>query len=79
MDEAVDVACFAVMFESGQDCCAASRTYVHEDIYDQFVAKAAEKAKKKLEQVGDPWKEGVENGPQVSRTLCMNFNLSKNI
>ena len=63
MDEAVDVAYNAIMANHGQNCCAGSRTFVQEDIYDKFVAKAAEKAKNR--KVGDPWKDGIEHGPQV--------------
>ena len=30
----------ALFFNMGQCCTAGSRTYVHEDIYDEFVKKA---------------------------------------
>ena len=54
----------AVFANSGQICMAGSRTFVQEGIYDQFVEAsiAAAKAKK----LGDPFEEGVENGPQIS-------------
>lgn len=48
----------------GQCCCAGSRTFVHESIYDEFVEKAKARALKRV--VGDPFKIGVEQGPQVS-------------
>lgn len=32
-------------YNHGQSCCAGSRIYVHEEIYDQFVEKLAKKAK----------------------------------
>lgn len=38
-------------------------SYVHEDIYDEFCAKAAARAAKRV--VGDPFQEGVEQGPQI--------------
>lgn len=47
----------------GQCCCAGSRTYVHERVYDEFVEKAKARALKRV--VGDPFKQGVEQGPQV--------------
>jgi len=54
------------MFNMGQVCCARSRTYVHETIYDEFVKKSIERAKKRT--VGDPFTAGNENGPQVDET-----------
>jgi aldehyde dehydrogenase (NAD+) len=45
VDEAVQIAHFAVLFNQGQVCCAASRTYVHENIYDEFVRKSVQLAK----------------------------------
>lgn len=47
----------------GQCCCAGSRTFVHESIYDEFLEKAKERALRRV--VGDPFKNGVEQGPQV--------------
>jgi acyl-CoA reductase-like NAD-dependent aldehyde dehydrogenase len=47
----------------GQVCCAGSRTFVHEDIYDEFIKKAVERAQKR--KVGDPFTETTEQGPQV--------------
>lgn len=51
-------------FLQGQCCCAGSRTFVHERIYDEFVHKAKARAAKRA--VGDPFKGGIEQGPQVS-------------
>lgn len=47
----------------GQCCCAGSRTFVHERVYDEFVEKAKARALQRV--VGDPFKTGVEQGPQV--------------
>ena len=44
-------------------CFAASRLYVHSKIYDQFVAKSVELAKKRI--VGDPFDTETKQGPQV--------------
>jgi phenylacetaldehyde dehydrogenase len=35
----------ALFFNGGQSCTAGSRVFVHEDIYDEFVEKAAEAAR----------------------------------
>jgi aldehyde dehydrogenase (NAD+) len=40
VDLAVEGLCGAVTLNAGQVCCTASRWYIHEDIYDQFVEKA---------------------------------------
>lgn len=39
VDIAVEYAHAALFFNHGQNCCAGSRTYVHEDIYEEFVKK----------------------------------------
>jgi aldehyde dehydrogenase (NAD+) len=63
LDQAVDVADFGLFLNMGQCCCASSRIFVHEKIYDEFVKKAVEKAKKRI--VGDPLDPKTEQGPQV--------------
>lgn len=63
IDYAVEVAHNALFDNHGQSCCAGSRTFVHEKIYDQFVAKAVQKAKER--KVGNPFESGVLQGPQI--------------
>lgn len=63
LDYAVNVAHTALFDNHGQSCCAGSRTYVHEKIYDKFVEKAVQKAKER--KVGDPFESGVMQGPQI--------------
>ncbi|KAG1364074.1 putative Aldehyde dehydrogenase family 2 member B7, mitochondrial [Cocos nucifera] len=63
IDQAVELAHFALFFNQGQCCCAGSRTFVHERVYDEFVEKSKARALKRI--VGDPFKNGVEQGPQV--------------
>ncbi|XP_059447839.1 aldehyde dehydrogenase family 2 member B7, mitochondrial-like [Corylus avellana] len=63
VDKAVELAHFALFFNQGQCCCAGSRTFVHESIYDEFVEKA--KARALNRTVGDPFKGGIEQGPQI--------------
>ncbi|GAB2289533.1 hypothetical protein Dimus_023843 [Dionaea muscipula] len=62
VDKTVNLAHFALFFNQGQCCCAGSRTYVHEKIYDEFVEKAKARALRRT--VGDPFKN-VEQGPQI--------------
>lgn len=63
MEEAVEQSHFALFFNQGQCCCAGSRTYVQESIYDEFVARSVERAKTRV--VGDPFNLKTEQGPQV--------------
>jgi len=63
MDLAVEFAHLALFFNQGQCCCAGSRTFVQDTIYDEFVRKSAERAQKRT--VGDPFGEATDQGPQV--------------
>ncbi|XP_035217052.1 retinal dehydrogenase 1-like isoform X2 [Stegodyphus dumicola] len=63
LDEAVQIAHDALFFNQGECCCAGSRTLVHEDIYDAFVAKSVALAQKRV--VGDPFDEKTTQGPQI--------------
>nr|XP_014094615.1 aldehyde dehydrogenase X, mitochondrial isoform X3 [Bactrocera oleae] len=63
IDLAVDITHEALFSNHGQSCCAGSRTYVHEKIYDKFVAKAVAAAKAR--KVGNPFDESVKQGPQI--------------
>ncbi|PSN40135.1 hypothetical protein C0J52_13048 [Blattella germanica] len=63
VDEAVEIAHGAIFNNHGQNCCAGSRTFVQEGIYDEFVKKATAKAASR--KVGDPFADGIEQGPQV--------------
>lgn len=63
VDEAVEIAHGAIFNNHGQNCCAGSRTFVQEGIYDAFVKKATEKAVSR--KIGDPFADGIQQGPQV--------------
>lgn len=63
VDQAVELSHSAVFFNQGQCCCAGSRTFVHEHVYNEFVEKARARAMNR--SVGDPFKVGIEQGPQV--------------
>jgi aldehyde dehydrogenase (NAD+) len=65
MDQAVEGAHFALFFNQGQCCCAGSRVYVEEKIYDEFVDRSIERAKKRT--VGNPFDKNTEQGPQVDQ------------
>ncbi|CAL8465907.1 g5443 [Coccomyxa elongata] len=65
LDEAVRGAHDALFFNHGQCCTAGSRTFVHESIYDEFVARAAKTASNR--RVGDPFDRSTQQGPQVSQ------------
>jgi aldehyde dehydrogenase (NAD+) len=64
LDYAVESAHFALYFNQGQCCCAGSRTFVEESIYDEFVKRSVERAKKRT--VGNPF-EKFDQGPQVDQ------------
>lgn len=51
------------IFLQGQCCCAGSRTFVEDSIYDEFVERSAARAKSRV--VGNPFDSNVEQGPQV--------------
>ena len=42
VDQAVDSLIDGAMFNSGQCCCGIERIYVHENVYEEFLAKAVE-------------------------------------
>jgi len=65
MDTAVETAHFGLFFNMGQCCCAGSRVMVEEEIYDEFVERSVERAKKRT--VGDPFNMSNEQGPQVDQ------------
>lgn len=65
LDAAIEGAYFGLFFNQGQCCCAGSRLFVQESIYDEFVQKITAKAKGR--KVGDPFAPDTEQGPQVSQ------------
>ena len=63
-DMAIDGLQLGILFNQGQVCCAGSRVFVHEDIYDRFVEAAAEQFNKV--KVGNPLDPDTQMGPQVN-------------
>lgn len=55
----------AIMSNHGQSCCAGSRTFVEESIYDQFVELSKTMAENRT--VGDPFDAVTMQGPQVDQ------------
>lgn len=65
LDEAVEGAHFGLFFNHGQCCCAGSRVFVEQKIYDKFVEKSGARAASRT--VGDPFDPNTEQGPQVDQ------------
>lgn len=63
LETAVATASDSVFFNQGQVCCAGTRTFVEEAIYDEFVERSVERAKQRV--VGDPFDPKSQQGPQV--------------
>lgn len=61
IDNAVEGAVFGAYFNSGQVCAAASRFYLHADIYDEFSKKFV--AASKTLRMGDPMDMATTLGP----------------
>lgn len=61
--EAAQICHDALFANHGQNCCAGSRTFVQEGVYEKFVQEARRLAEKRV--VGDPWQENTAQGPQI--------------
>ncbi|XP_039545554.1 aldehyde dehydrogenase, cytosolic 2-like [Pimephales promelas] len=61
---AVEQAHQGVFFNNGQCCTAGSRIFVEEPIYDEFVRRSVERARRRT--LGNPFDPTTEQGPQVS-------------
>jgi len=64
MQAAVEGSHFALFFNQGQCCCAGSRAFVEEKVYDEFVERSTARARQRA--VGDPFDAKTEQGPQVN-------------
>ncbi|KAL0270773.1 UNVERIFIED_CONTAM: hypothetical protein PYX00_008070 [Menopon gallinae] len=65
MDFAVENAHFGLFFNMGQCCCAGSRTFVEDGVYDEFVERSAARANNS--KVGNPFDLNSEYGPQIDQ------------
>lgn len=64
LDAAVDTLIDGAMFNAGQCCCGIERIYVHESLYDDFVAKAVEIVKGY--KLGNPLDADTTMGPMAN-------------
>ncbi|KLO16563.1 NAD-dependent aldehyde dehydrogenase [Schizopora paradoxa] len=62
--QAVSWSIHGIFFNAGQACCAGSRIFVHEKIYDEFLTLFTDAAKNI--KLGDPFAADTYQGAQVS-------------
>ncbi|KAN0134742.1 Aldehyde dehydrogenase domain containing protein [Lactarius tabidus] len=65
LDLAINWSIHGIFWNHGQACCAGSRIFVQEGIYDEFVERFTAKTKKL--KLGDPFASDSYQGPQVSQ------------
>ena len=65
LDVCVESSVWSVFDNAGQDCCARSRAFVQEPIYEEFVERFGKRADAIV--VGEPLDESTEMGPLISR------------
>ena len=63
MDTAIDGLQLGILFNQGQVCCAGSRVFVQEGIYDEFIEKAVNAFKKV--KVGNPLDPATQMGSLI--------------
>lgn len=63
-DKGIEGVAMGILFNQGQVCCAGSRVFVHEDIYDRFLADMISLFSKV--KVGLPWEQDSMMGCQVN-------------
>jgi aldehyde dehydrogenase (NAD+) len=66
LDEAVEGAHMGLFSNQGQSCCAGSRVFVEETIYERFVDRSIARAQRRV--VGDPFDAKTELGPLIDQT-----------
>lgn len=64
-EKAVEGAAMGILFNQGQVCCAGSRIFVQESVYDKFLAAIVEKFESV--KVGLPWAEDTMMGAQINQ------------
>ncbi len=81
IEKALDGVQLGILFNQGQVCCAGSRIFVQEGIYDKFLAAMVEKFEKV--KVGDPLDPETQmgsqiNGKQMQKVLdCIDLGLKE--
>lgn len=80
MDKALDGALLGILFNQGQVCCAGSRLFIQEGIYEEFLQKL--KTKFENIKVGDPLDPETQMGSQVNNgqleTILKYVEIAKN-
>ncbi len=64
-DKAVDGVCLGILFNQGQVCCAGSRVFVQDTIYDKFLAAVKEKFE--AVKIGLPLEKDTMLGSQINQ------------
>lgn len=62
-DMVIDGVQLGILFNQGQVCCAGSRIFVHEDIYDEFIQRIVPAFKRV--KLGLPWEDDTQMGSQI--------------
>ncbi|EFQ35179.1 aldehyde dehydrogenase [Colletotrichum graminicola] len=65
IEQAISWVNFGIYYNHGQCCCAGTRIFVQESIYDKFLAAFKKRAEQN--KVGDPFHPETFQGPQVSQ------------
>ena len=65
LDAAAAGSHFGLYFNQGQCCCAGSRLFVEEKVYDKFIEKLV--GMNKGRKLGDPFDPETEQGPQIDQ------------
>lgn len=65
LEQAVSAAMLGNFYTQGEICTNCTRVYVHRDVYDRFLALAAERTAKL--RIGDPMAEDTQVGALISR------------
>ncbi|MCZ4354480.1 aldehyde dehydrogenase family protein [Roseovarius aestuarii] len=68
LDAAVETLIDGAMFNSGQCCCGIERIYVHESLFDAFVAKAVDIVKGY--KLGNPLDPETTHGPMAHKRFA---------
>ncbi|HIT64507.1 MAG TPA: aldehyde dehydrogenase family protein, partial [Candidatus Ventrimonas merdavium] len=61
---AMDGLQMGILFNQGQVCCAGSRVFVQESIYDKFIDEAVKRFN--AVKVGMPWEQETQMGAQIN-------------
>ena len=64
-DMAMDGLQLGILFNQGQVCCAGSRVFVQDTIYDRFVEEAVKRFN--AVKVGLPWEKDTQMGSQINQ------------